>query len=52
MPVKKNEWAKIEQMYIPGVGVGLVVASTPLGVITNREAEKQQVGGRLLAFVY
>jgi len=52
MPVKKNEWAKIEQMYIPGVGVGLVVASTPLGVITNRDAEEKQVGGRLLAFVY
>ena len=52
MPVKRTEWAKIEQMYIPGVGVGLVVTSTPLGVITNRDAEKNQVGGRLLAFVY
>jgi small subunit ribosomal protein S8 len=51
-PVKKNEWAKIEQRYIPGVGAGIIVASTPLGVITNRDAEKKQVGGRLLAFVY
>lgn len=51
-PVKKNEWAKIEQRYIPGVGAGIIVASTPLGVITNRAAEEKHVGGRLLAFVY
>ena len=52
MPVKRNEWAKIEQMYIPGVGVGMIVASTSLGVVTNKEADEKQVGGRLLAFVY
>ena len=52
MPVKKGDWAKVEQMYIPGVGIGLIVVSTPLGVITNQEAQEKQVGGRLLAFVY
>lgn len=52
MPVKKTDWAKTEQIYIPGVGVGIIVVSTPLGIITNREAQEKQVGGRLLAFVY
>jgi small subunit ribosomal protein S8 len=51
-PVGKGEWAKIEQRYIPGVGAGIIVASTPLGVITNRDAEEKHIGGRLLAFVY
>ena len=51
-PVKKGDWAKTEQRYIPGVGVGIIVASTPLGILTNREAQEKQVGGRLLAFVY
>lgn len=51
-PVRKNEWAKTEQRYIPGVGAGIIVVSTPLGVVTNREAEEKNVGGRLLAFVY
>ncbi|MBD3398528.1 30S ribosomal protein S8 [Candidatus Micrarchaeota archaeon] len=52
VPVKKGEWAKVEQMHIPGVGVGIIVVSTPLGVVTNREAQEKQIGGRLLAFVY
>lgn len=52
VPVQKGEWAKVEQMYIPGVGVGMIVVSTPQGVITNQEAQDKQIGGRLLAFVY
>jgi small subunit ribosomal protein S8 len=52
MPVKKSEWIRIEQNYIPGVGVGLIVVSTPKGVATNKEAQEMQVGGKLLAFVY
>jgi small subunit ribosomal protein S8 len=51
-PVKKNEWAKMEERYIPGVGVGLLVVSTPQGIMTNAAAQDLQIGGRLLAFVY
>lgn len=51
-PVKKDEWAKTEQKYIPGFGVGLLLVSTPYGIMTNREAEKKETGGRLLAYVY
>lgn len=52
MPVKRLEWSKKEQEFIPGFGVGLLIVSTPDGIMTNSEAEKRRVGGRLLAYVY
>jgi small subunit ribosomal protein S8 len=52
MPVRRHEWAKREQEFIPGFGVGLLIVSTPGGIMTNSEAEKMKVGGRLLAYVY
>ncbi len=52
MPVKRNEWSKKEQEFIPGFGVGLLIVSTPSGIMTNSDAEKKRVGGRLLAYVY
>ena len=33
-------------------GMGVSILSTPKGVITGREAKKQNVGGELLAFVW
>ena len=50
--VKRNEWAEREQEFIPGVGVGLLIVSTSKGITTNREAEKERIGGRLIAYVY
>jgi small subunit ribosomal protein S8 len=50
--VKKNEWAKKEEQYIPGVGVGLLIVSTSQGIMTNTDAEGRRIGGRLLAYVY
>ena len=52
MPVKRNEWAHREQEFIPGFGVELLIVSTPQGIMTNSDAEKKRVGGRLLAYVY
>lgn len=52
MPVKRTEWARKEQEFIPGFGVGLLIVTTPGGIMTNSDAEKMQVGGRLLAYVY
>jgi len=52
MPVRRNEWAKREQEFIPGFGVGLLIVSTPGGIMTNAEAEDRKFGGRLLAYVY
>lgn len=52
LPVRRNEWAKKEQEFIPGFGVGLLIVSTSKGVMTNTEAEQQRIGGRLLAYVF
>ncbi len=50
--VRKNEWAKKEEQYIPGVGVGLLIVSTSQGIMTNADAEERKIGGRLLAYIY
>jgi len=52
LPVRRAEWSKREQEFIPGFGVGLLIVSTPGGIMTNAEAEKKKFGGRLLAYVY
>lgn len=51
-PVKNSEWPKMEQQYIPGVGIGLLIVTTSKGVMTNLEAQEQGLGGRLIAYVY
>jgi len=50
--VKKDDWANWEQKFIPGVGFGLLVVSTPQGLMTNEEAKGASTGGRLIAFIY
>lgn len=52
MPVKRHDWARKEQNYIPGFGIGLLIVSTSNGIMTNSDAEKKHIGGRLLAYVY
>jgi small subunit ribosomal protein S8 len=51
-PVRRTELAVKEQQFIPGFGVGLLILSTPGGVMTNMEAERMRIGGRLLAYIY
>ena len=41
-----------EKTYLPAREMGLLVVSTPFGVISHKEARQKNVGGRLLAFVY
>ncbi|MFA5382715.1 MAG: 30S ribosomal protein S8 [Candidatus Micrarchaeia archaeon] len=51
-PVKKDEWSKWEQQYIPAIGFGLLITSTPKGLMTNKQAKENAVGGRLIAYIY
>ena len=51
-PVKYREIEKWEQKYLPSWTMGLLIISTPKGVMTNEEAKKQKIGGRLIAYVY
>jgi small subunit ribosomal protein S8 len=51
-PVGKNEYEDYERRYLPARGFGVLVVTTPLGVMSHTEAKEQGVGGRLLAYVY
>src|SRR3989304_106527 len=51
-PVKKDEFEKWEIRYLPAKGFGILIVSTPKGVMIQKEAIKNSLGGRLLAYVY
>lgn len=44
-----EEW---EKKFLPSRDVGILVISTPKGVISHKEAKEKRVGGKLIAFVY
>ena len=50
--VKKTDWEKFEQRYLPARGVGLLVTTTSAGIMTHDEAKDKGMGGRMLCFVY
>lgn len=50
--VKKDEYGRWERQYLPAVGVGILIVSTPRGVKAHTEALAEGTGGRLLGYVY
>ena len=50
--VSKRNWEKFETRFLPSKGVGVIVVSTPQGIMSHLEAQEKNVGGRLLCFVY
>ena len=50
--VQKNEFEKWESRYLPAKGAGIIILSTPKGIMTHEEAKKHNTGGRLLGYVY
>ncbi len=46
------EIMQYEQRFIPSRDFGILIISTSEGIITNRQARKKRIGGRLLAYVY
>ncbi len=51
-PVKKNEWPKFEQRFLPAYNIGVIIVSTSKGILTNTTAQELGIGGRLIAYVY
>ena len=51
-PIKLRDYAKWESRYLPAVGVGILIVSTPKGVMSHADAEEKNLGGRLLGYVY
>jgi small subunit ribosomal protein S8 len=51
-PVKSIRLVDWEHRYLPAVGVGILVVSTPEGVMSHSEAQEKGLGGRLIGYVY
>jgi len=50
--VRRHDWNKTEEEVIPAYNVGLLIISTPGGIMTNADARENRTGGRLLAYVF
>jgi len=50
--VKKDEFESWEKRYLPAKGMGFIVVSTSRGIMTHKEAKSEDVGGKLIAYVY
>ncbi|MGI0141222.1 MAG: 30S ribosomal protein S8 [Candidatus Micrarchaeales archaeon] len=50
--VALSDFQKYETRFIPSKDFGILILSTPKGIMTNREAKEHKIGGRLLAYVY
>jgi small subunit ribosomal protein S8 len=51
-PVRSLKLVDWEHRYLPAVGVGTLIVSTPKGVMPHTEAQEKKLGGRLLGYVY
>ncbi len=51
-PVKHNGFEKYEKRFLPAYNYGIIIVSTPQGVMTHEDAKSRGIGGRLLAYVY
>jgi len=50
--VKRDEFQKWEQRFLPARDLGMLIVSTPKGVMSHLDAKEKGLGGRLLAYVY
>jgi small subunit ribosomal protein S8 len=48
----KNSFEKWEKRYLPAKEFGIIVVSTPRGVMTHSQAKEKSTGGKLLAYCY
>jgi small subunit ribosomal protein S8 len=51
-PVKRDGFEKFEKRFLPAYNYGILIVTTPEGVMTHQDAKKKGIGGRLLAYVY
>jgi len=49
---KISEMEKWEKRYLPSRNLGVLILSTPKGVMDHTQAKEENVGGVLLAYVY
>ena len=52
LSVRADAMESWEKRFLPSRDIGVLIISTPQGVLSHREARQRRVGGRLLAFIY
>lgn len=50
--VRKEDWDRYEERYLPARNVGILLISTSKGVVTHKKAKELGIGGKLLAYIY
>ena len=50
--VKKEDIEKYRRRYLPSTKMGTLIISTNKGLITHEEAEREKIGGCLIAYFY
>jgi len=50
--VNLAKYEKFEKRYLPAKGVGVLVVSTPQGIMTHEQAKSKKLGGKLIAYCY
>ncbi len=51
-PVKRDGFEKFEKRFLPAYNYGILIVTTPQGVMTHKDARSKGIGGRLLAYVF
>ncbi len=50
--IKKLDFDKFEKRFLPARGFGILIITTSKGIMTNVEAKKKNLGGKLLCYCY
>jgi len=50
--IKANNFEKFEKKYLPAKNFGILVVSTPKGIMTHNHAKEIKTGGVLVAYCY
>ena len=50
--IKNIEFEKFESRYLPAKDFGILVVSTPNGIMTHTDAKSKKTGGKLIAYCY
>ena len=50
--VKKDGYTSWERQYLPSYSMGILIVSTPDGVMSHRDAREKDLGGVLVGYVY
>lgn len=50
--VQKDSFEKFEKRFLPAKDFGILIISTPVGMMTHAEAKEKGIGGRLISYCY